>query len=254
MTRCRLLAFQVSPIQKPGQSLLFQIWFELGLDSAVANDDLNLMKSKEDNNSGSVLVFGKTMVRINLWFYFLLNSCVKKNIWNNAPVGPITEAPLSYYADSTSNNKAFRPVFNSNKKKGKKKKDSFCALQSIVARTANGSLNILPPPAPVSEMGQDLFRLWRREAEHSSYTAELPPAFRLTSPLLETNLSPLSCASALPSMGWSPARKPPSHSILLWDAESQIREPHYGKKRCTRWISVPSCWSALLCHLYESFI
>lgn len=60
--------------------MLFSVWFELGLAPAVANDDLNSMKSKDDNNSGSVLVFDKTMVRINLWFwfYFLLNSCVKK--------------------------------------------------------------------------------------------------------------------------------------------------------------------------------
>lgn len=77
--------------------MLFSVWFELGLDPAVANDDLNSMKSKEDNNSGSVLVFDKTMVQINLWFgfYFLLNSCVKKNIWSSTPAGPVTEAALS---------------------------------------------------------------------------------------------------------------------------------------------------------------
>lgn len=97
--------------------VLCSVWFELGLDPAGGNDGLNSMKSREDNNSGSVLVFDKTMVQINLWFwfYFLLNSCVKKNIWNNTPAGPITEAALSYYPDSTNNNKAFRSVFNNRK-------------------------------------------------------------------------------------------------------------------------------------------
>lgn len=110
-------------------SVLFSVWFELGLNPAVANDDLNSMKSREDNNSGSVLVFDKTMVQINLWFWFhfLLNSCVKKNIWNNNPAGPIREAALSYCPDNTSNNKAFKPVFNNNEKTTSKQENSFCA-------------------------------------------------------------------------------------------------------------------------------
>lgn len=122
------LGFQSLTYSKAwAESVLFSVWFELGLDPAVANDDLNSMKSIEDNNSGSVLAFDKTMVQINLWFwfYFLLNSCVKKNIWNNTPAGPITETALSYYPDSTNNNKAFRPVFNNKKKPQQNKKTPF---------------------------------------------------------------------------------------------------------------------------------
>lgn len=141
-------------------SVLFSEWFELWLNPAVANDDLNSMKSREDNNSGSVLVFDKTMVQINLWFwfYFLLNSCVKKNIWNNNPAGPIREAALSYCPDNTSNNKAFKPIFNNNEKTTSKQENSFCALQSVVARTAHGTWSIgafLPPLAADRETGQD---------------------------------------------------------------------------------------------------
>lgn len=107
------------------KSVRFLICFEFGLDPAVANDDLNSMKSQEDNNSVSFLFFDITMVQINLWFwfYFLLNSCVKENIWSNAPVGPITEAALSYYPDSTGNNKMFKPVFNNKKNKQKSTKN-----------------------------------------------------------------------------------------------------------------------------------
>lgn len=159
------------------QSLTYsKVWFELGLNPAVANDDLNSMKSKEDNNSGSVLVFDKTMVQINLWFwfYFLLNSCVKKNIWNNNPAGPISEAALSYYPDSTNNNKAFKPVFNNNNEKTTtKQENSFCALQTVVARTAHRTWSI---PASIGTRQGNRTRpdlpLWlcRKEVEHSSYT------------------------------------------------------------------------------------
>lgn len=126
-------------------SVLFSVWFELGLNPAVANDDLNSMKSRENNNSGSVLVFDKTMVQINLWFwfYFLLNSFVKKTIWNNNPAGPICETAPSYCPDSTNNNKAFKTVFNNNNEKNTtKQENSFCALQSVVARTAQGTWSI----------------------------------------------------------------------------------------------------------------
>lgn len=94
-------------------SVPFSVWFELGLNPAVANDDLNSMKSRENNNSGSVLVFDKTMVQINLWFwfYFLLNSFVKKNIWNNNPAGPISETAPSYCPDSTNNKQSFQDSF-----------------------------------------------------------------------------------------------------------------------------------------------
>lgn len=83
----------------------------------MANDDLNSMKSQEDNNSASVLAFDKTMVQINLWFwfYFLLNSCVKKNIWSTTPVGPITEAARSCYPDSTDNNRTSGPALSNNR-------------------------------------------------------------------------------------------------------------------------------------------
>lgn len=114
------------------KSVCFLICFEFGLNPAVANDDLNSMKSQEDNNSASFLFFDKTMVQINLWFwfYFLLNSCVRKNIWSNAPVGPITEAALSYYPDSTDNNKTFRPLFNNKKNKQKSMKMLFFTARS----------------------------------------------------------------------------------------------------------------------------
>lgn len=124
-------------------SVLFSVWFELGLNPAVANDAMNSMKSREDNNSGSVLFFDKTMVQINLWFwfYFLFNSFVKKNIWNNNPTGPISETALSYCPDSTNNNKAFKPVFNNNNNE-KTTTIQENSLQSVVARTAHGTWSI----------------------------------------------------------------------------------------------------------------
>lgn len=206
-------------------SVLFSLWFELGLNPAVANDDLNSMKSREDNNSGSVLGFDKTMVQINLWFwfYFLLNSCIKKNIWNNNPAGPISEAALSYCPDSTNNNKAFKPVFNNNNEKTTtKQENSFCALQSVVARTAHGTWSI--PASTGTRQGNGpspalLFWLGRKEAEHSKCTQLISPCSHSGCMAARARLLwALSCAWALPSMGWSPARElqPPDPPVRCW--------------------------------------